>query len=189
MSFSGTTPGTDPAAKNVQVTNSGGGTLTGLAAAVSYGAGQATGWLAASLNTATAPATLTLQPGLGSLAPGSYNATVSVSSSVAANSPQSISVTLVVTALQPPAAPSGLKANAGAGHIDLAWKDNSTNETSFIVQRAVLSTGPWNDIANLSPDTKAYRDNSVIRGITYYYRILACNAAGCTVSNVDSEKA
>jgi hypothetical protein len=187
-SFSATTPGADPAAQNVQVTNSGGGTLNGLTASVSYGAGQPTGWLAAAWNSTTAPATLTLQPGLGTLAPGSYAATVSVSSSVAANSPQSISVAFVVTALQPPAAPSGLKASVHGGNVDLTWKDNSMNETSFLVQRSLLSIGPWTDIATLIPDTKSYKDSTVAGRTTYYYRVQACNAAGCTVSNVVSVK-
>jgi len=85
----------DPAAQTVNITNGGSGTLSGLAAAISYQSG--TGWLTASLNTTTAPATLTLTAARGSLAAGVYNATVNVSSGVASNSPQAVAVSLTVT--------------------------------------------------------------------------------------------
>lgn len=188
VSFSAATPGPDPAAKAVLVSNSGGGTLDNLAAAVSYSAGQPTGWLVASLDAATAPATLTLAPALGPLTPGSYDATVAISSGVATNSPQAISVTFTVIAEQLPAAPSGLKASVNHGKVDLTWKDNSTNETSFVVERSLASGGPWTGIATLGPDTKSWQDATVAKRTTYYYRIQACNAVGCTVSNVVSAR-
>ena len=188
VSFSAATPGPDPAAKDVLVSNAGGGTLDGLAAAVNYAAGQATGWLAASLDATTTPATLTLTPGLGSLPPGSWDATVTISSGVATNSPQSISVTFTIVAAQPPAAPSGLKASVSHGKVDLTWKDNSTNETSFGVERSGGSGGPWTGIATLSPNTKSWQDATVAKRTTYYYRIQACNAVGCTASNVVSAR-
>ncbi len=97
VSFNGVTGGASPAAKTVNVTNGGGGTLSGLAVGtITYGAG-ATGWLAASLNT-TAPSTLTLTPTITGLAVGTYTATVPVTSGVASNSPQTVSVSFVVGA-------------------------------------------------------------------------------------------
>ena len=47
--------------------------------AIRYGPG-ASGWLAASLSSTTAPATVTVTPTLGSLGAGTYTATVPVSS-------------------------------------------------------------------------------------------------------------
>ena len=87
----------DPAAQTVSVTNAGGGTLGGLTVGtISYGASQPTGWLTATLNAATAPTTLTLQLAKGSLAAGTYTATVPVQSAAASNSPQSVSVTFLI---------------------------------------------------------------------------------------------
>ena len=87
----------DPAAQTVSVDNSGSGTLSGLAlGTVSYGASQPTGWLIATLNGTTAPTTVTLQLAKGSLAAGTYTATVPVLSSSASNSPQSVSVTFQI---------------------------------------------------------------------------------------------
>ena len=89
--------GANPPPQTVQVTNSGGGTLNGLAASVSYTAGQPTGWLAATLTSANAPSTLTLAATTGSLTAGTYTASVAVTSIVASNSPQTVNVTLTVT--------------------------------------------------------------------------------------------
>jgi hypothetical protein len=102
VSFTAMAGGPTPAAQTINVTNGGGGTLNGLAVGtVTYGAGQATGWLGASLSGTTAPATLTLSVTTMSLLPGTYTASVPVTSSVASNSPQPAAVTLVVTG--PPA--------------------------------------------------------------------------------------
>jgi large repetitive protein len=108
VSFAATRGGADPAQQNLGVTNSGGGSLTGLQAAVTYAGGQPAGWLTASLNGTTAPATLSLRAATGALAPGTYSATVLVSSPDAANSPVALAVTFTVAdqapaiALAPP---------------------------------------------------------------------------------------
>jgi alpha-tubulin suppressor-like RCC1 family protein len=98
VTFTGTAGGSSPAAQTVAVTNGGGGTLSGLAVGtISYGAG-ASGWLAAAVTPATAPATVTLTATLGTLSAGTYTATVPVSSTAAGvtNSPRSIAVTFTV---------------------------------------------------------------------------------------------
>jgi len=100
VTFNATAFGGNPAAQTVNVTNAGTGTLTGLGVATIYGPG-ATGWLGASLNTTTAPATVTLAATTGALAAGTYTATVQVSSPVAGNSPQTVNVSFVVAAAVP----------------------------------------------------------------------------------------
>lgn len=87
---------------SIFVYNNGGGTITGLTATVDYAAGQPTGWLSTSLSSTTAPSTLTLLLTPVALAEGTYNATVSVASAGVSNSPQTVAVTLYVTA--PPVA-------------------------------------------------------------------------------------
>ncbi|HEX7050967.1 MAG TPA: CARDB domain-containing protein [Longimicrobiales bacterium] len=98
VSFSAAAGGADPASQTVAVSNGGGGTLSGLDISVSYTPGQPTGWLTASLNTTTAPATLTLDASTGSLPAGVYTAAVSVNSSLADNSPQKVAVAFTVDA-------------------------------------------------------------------------------------------
>jgi len=87
--------GSTPAAQVVQCNNSGGGSLAGLAATIAYSTGG-TGWLTATLNQTTAPASLTVRPAVGMLAAGSYSATITVSASGVAS--RTITVSLTVTA-------------------------------------------------------------------------------------------
>lgn len=81
VSFAATQGGANPPPQPVNITNSGGGTLSGLTVGtISYGSGQPTGWLSATLSGSTAPATLTLSATTASLVAGTYTATVPVTS-------------------------------------------------------------------------------------------------------------
>jgi hypothetical protein len=86
---------TSPASQFISVTNGGGGTLSGLqVSAPTYTSGGSTGWLTASLGATTAPTTLTLSVNNnGPLPPGTYTATVTVSSTIAGVAPRTVSVT------------------------------------------------------------------------------------------------
>lgn len=79
-----------------------------------------------------------------------------------------------------PTAPSGLTATAASSsQINLAWTDNSTNETAFKVERATASTGPWSEIAgNLAANTTSYSATGLTASTTYYFRVRAANNAG-----------
>jgi hypothetical protein len=96
VAFGALVGGPDPGPQTVQVNNAGGGTLGGLGMAVSYAPNQVSGWLSAALVGAQAPTTVTLQATTRTLAAGTYGATVTVQSSAAGNSPQTIAVTLTV---------------------------------------------------------------------------------------------
>src|SRR5581483_4939043 len=78
----------------IAVSNAGGGTLSGLTGAITYGSG--TGWLGATLNRTTAPATLTLTFTAGALAPGAYSATVTLASTVSGVANKTVPVTFIV---------------------------------------------------------------------------------------------
>jgi uncharacterized protein YjdB len=95
-SFTGTTGGANPGAQSIAVTNGGSGTLPGLTSQVTYGAGEPTGWLSATLNQTTAPATLTITPNTAGLASGAHTATVTVSSTLSDAAPRTVSVTLTL---------------------------------------------------------------------------------------------
>ncbi len=85
-----------PSVQSVAITNTGGSTLSGLQASVSYGTGS--GWLGnVSLSGTTAPATLRVQPSTDALSAGTYNATVSITGTGATNNPQTVAVRYVVT--------------------------------------------------------------------------------------------
>ena len=98
-----TTSTADPAAQTVAVSNTGGGAITGLTAVVSYTTGQPTGWLTAQLSATVAPATVSLSARRGTLAVGTYTATVTIGSSLTGAS-KTVSVVLVVQSANTPAA-------------------------------------------------------------------------------------
>jgi FtsP/CotA-like multicopper oxidase with cupredoxin domain len=95
---------------------------------------------------------------------------------------QSLSDTLGVN---PPAAPTTLTGVLQAGpQIALTWRDNSTSETSFLLQR---STDGVNFNYSVSVPAKAntgtvtYNDTNITTGVTYTYRVAAVNIAGTSI--------
>jgi len=88
--------GSNPAPRTINVTNAGALSLTGMTVDVVYDAGQALGWLSATLDKPDAPAVLTLAATSASVVEGTYHATVHINGPGAPNSPVSIGVTLVV---------------------------------------------------------------------------------------------
>lgn len=81
-------------------------------------------------------------------------------------------------AAPPPNAPSGLTATASASDtIDLAWTDNSLDETGFKVQRS-LNGSTWADLDTAAADATSYPDETCSPSTTYYYRVCATNGAG-----------
>jgi transcriptional regulator CtsR len=78
-----------------------------------------------------------------------------------------------------PAAPSGLAATAIApGQINLAWTDNSNNETQFKIERKTGAGGTYAQIATPNANSTTYSDTTVSANTTYYYRVRANNSAG-----------
>ncbi|RMF96218.1 MAG: hypothetical protein D6734_04055 [Candidatus Schekmanbacteria bacterium] len=85
--------------------------------------------------------------------------------------------TLVET--QTPNAPTNLAATSSAStQVDLTWDDNSINETAFAIFRATNSTGPFTEIDTTSANATSYSDTSASADTTYYYKVVARNAAG-----------
>ncbi len=85
-----------PNPQGVSVTNSGGGTLSGLSSTVSYDNGA--GWLQLTWQggNTTAPATLIVQPVTGALAEGTYTATITISTDISGVASKAVGVTFTV---------------------------------------------------------------------------------------------
>lgn len=77
-----------------------------------------------------------------------------------------------------PEIPSTLVATAETGAIALAWRDHSTTETGFLIERKVDPAAPWTTLASVAPNTTTYRDTTANDALTYVYRISAFNAGG-----------
>jgi len=80
----------------------------------------------------------------------------------------------------PPAAPSGLGANAvGSDQVDLTWSDNSGNETGFEVERSTNGTS-FSLATTVGSDVESWSDTGRAANTTYYYRVRAVNGAGAS---------
>ena len=82
----------------------------------------------------------------------------------------------------PPIAPSNLVATSNAGAVDLAWTDNSRNETDWVIQTATSSAGPWSDSATAASTTGPTTGPMTYPGVATanWYRVLASNVVGDT---------
>lgn len=77
-----------------------------------------------------------------------------------------------------PVAPSGLAATAiSAGSIDLAWTDNSGNESGFRIERS-LDGSTWTEIAVTAAGVVSYSNTGLSAATLYYYRVRGYNSAG-----------
>ena len=82
---------------------------------------------------------------------------------------------------QPPQAPTGLTATpVSLTGIDLAWQDNSTNETGFRVQRQVDGSADWVEINTTLANITQYSDTGLEPLTTYHYRVRAFNNTGAS---------
>ncbi|HXI19769.1 MAG TPA: Ig-like domain-containing protein, partial [Gemmatimonadales bacterium] len=93
----------------IGISNAGGSTLDNLSLGTIAYSGTATGWITASLDQATAPATLTVDANTGGLALGTYSATIPIQAPSAPNSPQNVTVVLTLT----PGAATTMAVSAG----------------------------------------------------------------------------
>ena len=95
-----------------------------------------------------------------------------VAFNAAGDSPSNVAVVGVLA--QPPVAPSNLTAALSFGPVvNLAWADNSDNETAFVVERAV-NGGAFAAVATLGAGTTSYAD-PVQPGANYLYQVYAIN--------------
>ena len=68
--------------------------------------------------------------------------------------------------------------------IFLSWKDNSSNENLFKVERGYTSTN-FSPIAYLVPNSSQFRDSvGIYSGIEFYYRIKAFSGSDSAWSNI-----
>jgi len=78
---------------------------------------------------------------------------------------------LVASAIKPAA--------GGRFRTDLSWKDNSTTETGFTIERATNSNfTPVESTFKVGANIRTYGDNTLGRRQTYYYRVQANNVVG-----------
>jgi len=91
---------------------------------------------------------------------------------------------IVIASSATPTAPSGLSATTvSQTQINLAWTDNSTNETGFIVGRGTATSGPYTDIQTLGAGVTTYSDTTGLSANTTYYYVVRATNFGADSSN------
>src|SRR5262245_3542594 len=85
--------------------------------------------------------------------------------------------------LSAPAAPSSLTAFVNVNRrVQLSWRDNSANESMFVVQRST-NQSTWTTLGQVSANVTGAIDLTAVRGRTYYYRVFAYNNAGYSAAS------
>lgn len=84
----------------------------------------------------------------------------------------------VVDAPAPPAAPSGLTAQAGDGRVELRWSAVAPAPAGYSIYRATNQAGPFSRV-NSNPVTVAtFTDLGLTNGTRYWYQVRAQDAQG-----------
>jgi hypothetical protein len=91
LTFTATQGGANPASQNVSITNSGSGTL-------SWTVSDNVNWLSLSPTSGTGNGSVAASVNISGLAAGTYNGTITISATGATNTPQTVPVTLTVSA-------------------------------------------------------------------------------------------
>jgi hypothetical protein len=77
--------------------------------------------------------------------------------------------------------PSDLTAEAASSTaINLAWTDNSSNETGFEIHQATSSGGTFSLIHTTAADVTTYQNTGLSAATAYFYKVRAINAFGET---------
>lgn len=102
----------------------------------------------------------------------------------------------------PQTKPQAMAANLTAtprSSVQLTWKDNSDNETSFVIERCdeifrdirnakrmVRCRGSWKAVGSVGSNITTYVDDTVTPKQTYMYRVKAINQFGSSVATPEA---
>ncbi|MEP1892329.1 MAG: fibronectin type III domain-containing protein, partial [Cyclobacteriaceae bacterium] len=79
----------------------------------------------------------------------------------------------------PPGAPSNLSVTTiSPSELDLAWTDNSSDETGFKIERSPAGGGSFQLIETTGANATSFSDTGLAAATSYEYRVYAFNAAG-----------
>jgi titin len=131
----------------------------------------------AQIDTAAANATAYSNTGLAASTEYFYRVRAYSANNVSAFSNEASDTTSAPGSL--PAAPSGLTATAvSKNQIDLAWTDNSSNETGFKIERKTGAAGTYAEIATVGAGVVSFNNTGLAVNTKYFYRVRATNATG-----------
>ncbi|MGE5609827.1 MAG: PA14 domain-containing protein, partial [Bacillota bacterium] len=101
---------------------------------------------------------------------------------------ETISASIDVTtpaAIVAPAVSNLTVTSFGKDNVSLKWTDNSLNETGFRIERSLDGQTNWTAVTTTNRNVTSFTDTGLTSSTTYYYRVVATNAAGdAVVSNI-----
>jgi FtsP/CotA-like multicopper oxidase with cupredoxin domain len=181
LSFADQLVGTSSSAQSVTLSNTAGAGILGISAINATGDFAQTNDCGASL---AAGASCTINVVFTPTADGPRAGDLTVVS----NNLAALSVSLSGTAVGRPGPPLNLTAAVvGPTTVNLAWIDNSGNETGFRVERRTLVAPVFAAVGTVGASVTTFQDAAAPDGTTLEYRVIAFNAfADSTPSNVAS---
>jgi len=85
----------------------------------------------------------------------------------------------------PPASPTNLVVTTfNAGTLDLAWTDNSANESNFLIEISEDDI-TYSFLDTVQEDITTYRASSLMAGTLYYFKVYSYNQAGTNGVSAD----
>ena len=87
----------------------------------------------------------------------------------------------IVGTTQPPAAPSAFTAIRSGTTANLAWTDNSADETGFLLEYQINS-GAWNPLLTTPANATGYAHTGLLDGNTYSYRVKSVRSTDSAAS-------
>ncbi|HVT88874.1 MAG TPA: NPCBM/NEW2 domain-containing protein, partial [Tepidisphaeraceae bacterium] len=80
--------------------------------------------------------------------------------------------------VSPPAAPTLATPTVVNQQVTLNWTEPPSNQTGFRIERKTGANGTYAQIADVSPSTTSFVDQTATSGNTYYYHVYAYNSGG-----------
>lgn len=159
LSFVGTAGGSNPIPQTLNITNTGKGTLT-------WSANDDAAWLSLSMTsgtTTTETDQIQVSVNTSNLTAGTYTATITLSDPAASNNPQSVPVTLALTA-------------PASGTAMLTWDANTESDLAgykVYVGTRSRTYGPPLDVGKVT----SFKVINLLPGTTYYFAVTAYDTA------------
>jgi hypothetical protein len=80
-----------------------------------------------------------------------------------------------------PTDPASLIATTiGPAQIDLRWRDGSSNETGFKIERKFGASGIFEEVAQVGPDVTSWSSTGLQSATRYFFRVAAYNDVGAS---------
>lgn len=179
LQFAYTVGGTAPASQSVSVSNSGGGTFT-------WSATPSASWLTLT----SAPGLLTVSVNPAGLSPNTYSGTINITGVGASNSPQSVAVTLIVSAATTPTPTISLSASQASfayiagGSVPAPQTISISNSGGGTLSWSASSNASWLSVtpSGTAPSTLTISANPNGLNVGSYSGAITLTAPGATNS-------